>query len=250
MYPSQQFSKALFIPAILILLLYASSSLAAITFGSVTTDTQTGSSVTFSHTNNSCSNMLLIVHAGSTTTSARVTAVTYASTGMTKAVENTGANSYNVIYYLVAPATGANNVVLTWSPAPATGRGTQAAVSYCGVSQTTPTGVTGTHDQGGVSVSSITVTSTAANSWLVSNSHMSGGPRTGNATSPNVERYNINETDGVRPYIGADQPTTAIGSYTSTYTYNDIESLGQALVEILEPSAGGAVTDTLMFMEF
>ena len=212
----------------------------AITFEAVTTDRVTGKSVTFSHTTPSGANRLLIVHGSCTTGTARVTAVTYAGVSMTLGVESAG-DSYQVIYYLVAPATGANDVVMTWNPAPTANRAIQAAVSYSGVAQTGSTGVTGTDGVAGTNTS-IAVTTQTANSWLVSNAHFHGNPSTITTDSPNVERYNIFEIDANRPHAGGDQPTTSVGSYTSSYTSNVSESLGHVVMEI--KVAGAAATST------
>lgn len=123
----------------------------------------TSSATTFSHTTTG-GNLILIVKV---VTPSTVTGVTYAGVSMTQAgvaVNVLDANTNVYLFYLKAPATGANNVVIS---GPATC--TSSAISFTGAKQT-----------GGVDVSTpyynsvtengnitVTVNVTTANSWLL-----------------------------------------------------------------------------------
>lgn len=100
-----------------------------------------GTTLTFSHTVNDATNGVLIVGAYTRNSgTATVTGVTYNGVAMTLARERREA-IFNLVYssmwYLAAPATGANNVVVTFSATPPNNSGAIAA-SFTGVDQTTP----------------------------------------------------------------------------------------------------------------
>src|SRR5450631_3163355 len=122
----------------------------------------------WSHT---CSgaNRLLIV--GLTVTLANTTdtiGVTYAGTGMTRLsslAPLADGLTFDQIYYLPAPATGANNVVVTTSAAAVVL--TAGSVSFTGVRQTTPMGTPGTQIVNGGLTSTVTLTGTQSSSMCV-----------------------------------------------------------------------------------
>ncbi len=123
-------------------------------------------SLTFSHT---CSgvNRLLIVGIDTTTVD-DITSVTYAGVAMTLAckVQGGAANNdvWNYLYYLVAPATGANNIVISKSSSTII---VAASVSYTGVKQTGQPDATQTKFAGVAGSETITITTVADNSWVV-----------------------------------------------------------------------------------
>lgn len=90
-----------------------------------------------------------------------ISSVTYAGTGMTFKVKTTTGGQEVHVYYLANPATGENNVVVTTD---ASTYCYPTAVSYTGVDQTTPTGASGNSNG---TTPSLTLTTTAADSWLV-----------------------------------------------------------------------------------
>jgi len=132
---------------------------------SAQSNTGAASSLTFSHTCTG-SERLLIVDAywGDSRT---VSSVTYNSVSMTQVVAplDTGGGERHGMYYLIAPATGANNVVITLS-------GSTGIVgissSYTGVDQTTPTDANRTETglETGTTYAEA-LTTVTDNSWVV-----------------------------------------------------------------------------------
>lgn len=102
-----------------------------------------------------------------------VTGITYAGTAMTRAIAKpwpVNDANYTYLYYLFAPASGANDIVVTVSANP-TQFSTNAA-SYTGAAQS------GTPDTGFLSENAsgdryVSVTVSTANSWLVLGAHVS-----------------------------------------------------------------------------
>ena len=69
---------------------------------------------TVSHTTGSgLSNSIMIVGIGWTTTTSVITSMTYAGAALTQVVTQSG-NRRTEIWYLIGPAAGANNLVITW----------------------------------------------------------------------------------------------------------------------------------------
>ncbi len=128
-------------------------------FDLATTINSTGNGdVTFSHTVSGSNRFLLV--SISTNTSISITGVTYNGVTMTAlaaAVDNTdsSANSRLHVFRLIAPATGANNVVVTFSGAPSDR--TVIAESFTDVNQTTPMGTVATSTTNNSASPSVTV---------------------------------------------------------------------------------------------
>lgn len=140
----------------------------AIAADSTSQSSTSGTSLTFSHTC-SGSNRILFVGVLGEVGSDVITGVTYNSVSMTlvdKAL--TPSDRYLYLFYLIAPATGANNIVVSASSSTYM-QGT--GVSYTGAKQTSPidSSNTGTLTESGVGTSTFTVSTTvvADNCWLV-----------------------------------------------------------------------------------
>lgn len=151
----------------------------AIAFDQKSANSATGTSVTISHTCTG-SNLILMSFVFSTSGD-DVSGVTYNGVAMTQAVKaaNSYAGGYGYIYYLVGPATGANNVVASRS----TSTGTLGILngSYTGAKQT------GQPDSTGSSYSatrpiSWNQTITAVNSWIFGGEMCNGTPTAGTNT--------------------------------------------------------------------
>ena len=106
------------------------------------TSTQTGGEAAFttlswSHTTSGDDRILYVEVAFGPTTAETVSSITYNSVALTEVIsENGGDNNRISIWRLIAPATGANTVLVTMSAS--TLRGCAAAISLTGVDQTTP----------------------------------------------------------------------------------------------------------------
>jgi hypothetical protein len=111
----------------------------AIAFDTSSTSTMTSESVeTFSHTCTG-SNLVLFVHCGGGGNDASVASVTYNTVSLTQGKRETGSAGgfWAEVWYLIAPATGAHNVVVTLNTADDV---EVAASSYTGVAQTSTFG--------------------------------------------------------------------------------------------------------------
>lgn len=106
-------------------------------------DMTTTNSFTISHTVGSYTNRLLVVCVTARLYPQSCTSVTYAGVNLTKAVTNGYANFDTTIWYLVNPATGANNVVVTLSGND-TGRGMIGIASFYNVNVGNPLSLTST----------------------------------------------------------------------------------------------------------
>lgn len=151
----------------------------AIAFDAASNGAQgTGTSHTWSHT---CTgeNRFLVVW-GHQINTASVT-VTYAGVTMS----HIGTVGTVDLWYLASPASGANNVIASWS-------GSQymrfCSVSYSGVDPIASINISGTYSAGGVSSYTGTVTTTKDNCWLVigatGGSTLTAGTNTTNRAAP------------------------------------------------------------------
>jgi hypothetical protein len=156
---------------------------------------------TLSHTC-SGSNRLLVVYV-MISNARSIVSITYGGVDMTlKTSKIVGQSVY--VYYLAAPATGANNVVVTID---SSSYCYPTAVSYTGVDQSTPTGNAGTSNG---TTPSITLTTTVANAWLVMGVRDAVDGAT-NAGTDTTRRW-ANDTQGY------DRTTTTTGSYAIAAT--------------------------------
>lgn len=140
------------------------------------------STFNWSHTCATGSNRLLVVTVqsrdASTTADLPITGVTYNSVAMTKAVTQNYPNDAFLrteIWYLVAPVTGANTVAVTYTGTIDTATG--IAVSFTGANQSSVLGITGGAQADAISGTdpSVTVTTTAVNSYLVDSVYNKSG---------------------------------------------------------------------------
>lgn len=120
--------------------------------------------LTFSHTC-SGSNRILFVNTGCHTSIATITGVTYNGVAMTSvhAPITSPDNFYMQLWYLLAPATGANNIVVTASAADGI---VGEAASYTGAAQTTLDATSIATLQPGTSFTQ-NITTVADNCWIV-----------------------------------------------------------------------------------
>lgn len=134
--------------------------------------TNTTTSSTWSHTTGAGANraMLVCLAARGTSLSAvQSSGVTYNSVAMTLVREDTrtdGAGAYfgTALYRLVAPATGANNVVATWNAGTATYR-VGSATTYTGVDQSTPIDASAGSNGNTVGIAT-TITTATQDAWI------------------------------------------------------------------------------------
>lgn len=133
---------------------------------------------TFAHTCTGANRILIVsTYVGG---SQNVT-VTYAGVSMTEIGTPTTVNTrVEQLWYLIAPATGANNIVVSWSSSAVYGA---TAVSYTGTKQSVQPDATGAASTGtGASISSAT-TVVASDCWLVGGYYDDGGSGAGAPTA-------------------------------------------------------------------
>jgi len=128
------------------------------------TGVTSGTTLTWSHTCSGSDRILIATFFSEN--SKTISGVTYNGISMTQANTNTpvaGIRVYN--YYLVAPATGANNIVATF--ASGSGLVYGIAESYTGAKQTGQPDAIGNTGSASATSLSVNITTVAANSWIV-----------------------------------------------------------------------------------
>lgn len=130
------------------------------------TDIVTPFIVSWSHTCTG-SNLILLVAHSSSDPADTISGITYNGVALTKAKEqvNTGAN-ISSLWYLVAPATGANTIEVTSNNSVTNVNG--MALSLTGVDQTTPIDAAGVGNQADAADSiSVSITTVTDGAWVV-----------------------------------------------------------------------------------
>ena len=142
--------------------------MAIVQLGSTTTGTSdSGVSLTFSHTVTSGTDVLVVSFGSGPDTDSITSVVFNASETMTQAAA-TGVNGkFAAIYYLVNPTATTANIVITIDAGPNTGI-TATAINYDGVNTATPIGDTTTAtSDASVTTATLNVTSTSVNNLIL-----------------------------------------------------------------------------------
>lgn len=182
----------------------------AIAFDAASGSSVTGTSLTYSHTCTG-SDRALVVHYVSDGSGDAVTGITYAGAAMTFIGRVQSPSSrWTGMYYLAAPATGANNIVVTNSVSVYTEAN---AASYTGVKQTGNPEVTATNTGSSVTSLSGTLTTLTDNAWLVMGGHAAAGSQ---AAGTGTTRRNLVLVGAIFDSNGAKSPT---GSYSLQQTH-------------------------------
>lgn len=214
-----------------------------IAFDAASQGTSSGTSTTFAHTC-SGSDRLLFVEAYSTTGD-DVTGITYNGVAMTQInkVSKSGSSEKLYLYYLAAPATGSNNVVVSRSGSGGFLHG--AASSYTGAKQTgIPDSQTTTAPVGTGTSLTATTTTVANNCWLVAAFVCdNGGITAGSGTSV---RGGDTSFDVIADSNGAKTPA---GSHSLIVNCNS-GSNRAAVIASFEPAAEVATGNALMVGHF
>ena len=160
--------------------------------------------ITFSHTCTGSDRLLLVMASVNASDATSIAGATYNGVAMTlvTSIDNTDsfANTITYLFRLIAPATGANNIVVDVEGAP--GNVAVSAASFTGVHQTTPLGtpVTGTgnnSDTPSVTVSGATGDLIVDFLGTLGNA-ISGTPGTGQtsrSSNPNAEASSFISTE-------------------------------------------------------
>ena len=182
----------------------------AISFDASSSGSTTDTSLTFSHTCTG-SNLILFISAR-TNNNATVTGITYNSVAMTRIATGTVnpiSSRYVTLFYLLSPATGAHDIVISLSGSDSVGG---HGLSYTGALQS---GVPDASDTTSVTGTSSTndVTTVANNCWIVT-THA-------NSEADSVGTTNITDRIGTGGYETGDYgPKTPAGAITLTWDFS------------------------------
>lgn len=201
------------------------------------------SSLTFSHTVSGANRLLHVgvSYARGSGSGITVSGVTYAAVAMTSIRSdcNTGGATEpcTAIFYLIAPATGANNVVITMSAAVGSGRTiVGGAISLTGAHQTSPLDAHNGNNSFDVGIS-VSVTTVADNCWVVDTV---AGLAAVTVGAGQTQRWNV--TDATNQPAGSagstEGPKTPAGAVTMSWGGSDTRHAISAAS--YQPSTGAA----------
>lgn len=192
--------------------------------GAATTDYPQGTE-TVSHTCTGSDLLLLVQVTQIASAAAYVTGVTYNGTSMTEYIDQSMASSKTQRFYglhLVAPSTGANNIVVSKSGSGLAYRTSTQGGSYTGVDQTSPidaSNSTATFATGLPANISVSVTVTASDCWGVG-MFTSGGGGINPDDTPITDNYD-NPMLGNGANMGDSAGTISTGSVSATASISD-----------------------------
>ena len=159
-----------------------------------------------------------------------ISSVTYNASAMTSVVNATDTSVRNHLFFHGTPATGANNVVVTFT----TSISYAGAASYSGCSSTI--GNVGSSLGDGTSALALSLTSTADNSWMVV--FELSGNRRASAGADTTQRAVFGDTYGEGWYDSGGAITPA-GSRTLNISYDGTESNAVMAGAIIAPAVSG-----------
>lgn len=204
----------------------------AIAFDSSTYGASAGaaSSITFSHTT-SGSDRILFVYV--TINNTNTVSVTYGGNAMTSIAVNTGSfNHYQSLWYIIAPTSGANNVVVSVSSATIRAY----AASYTGAAQTGQPDASVVPAEATTTSYATSLTTVADNCWIVwGMSAMSGAALT--AGTHTTVRHQPEVTAFGAAFCDSGALFTPAGS--STLTVTSSSQLFCSIMASFSPAGGG-----------
>ena len=200
----------------------------------------TGTSLSWSHTCTGSNRLLVVGVAVGTVTSdaSLVTTVTYNGVSMTSASKvhsNGSSNGYIQMFYLIAPATGANTVAVTNNSSADLAGG---SVSFAGVNQSTPTSGLATNVGNGTS-GSVSVSTNVGDMVIDA---LCNGSGFASGTSLQTTRWLINANSNSAAGNGASSTAAgAAGSVTMGYTNFNLDWWGLIGINIKQVTAPSSV---------
>lgn len=229
----------------------------AVAFDATANSSGTGvSSLTYSHTCTGSDRVLIVaITWGDTSiTGASITSVTYNGVALTQYSTRMGGIGLNEVWYLIAPATGANNIVVTVTnvvPAEAPSSNIVAgSMSFTGVDQTTPLGtaVTAAANSTGPSAS---VTGVSTNNFIFDSLCVGSAGSTQPTITVNgtqTQRWQTKIGGAGNRIAGAGSTkASAVGSVTMSWTLSAARQWSLIAVEVKEVAVvTGSKQRTLM----
>lgn len=199
-----------------------------------------GTSHTFSHTvEASPADPFLFVAVQGDNVSDTLTGVTYAGAAMTLVQKvQRAANRWCYIFYKAAPATGANNVVISGASAFYQG----FSASYTGVDQTNPVDTNpSTNTTASATSLTQTVNVVASNCWLASFGQVDSGGAQGPVSAGTGATRRANDTSFSSAAIFDSAGTVSTGNQTIQHTWANLGG-GVGVAFAMVPSSGGGAT--------
>lgn len=199
-----------------------------------------GTTVTVSHTCTG-SNLILFaaVESASVGNTVTTSGVTYNGVAMTIVGSSVNAGTDNRRYdlwYLLAPATGAHDIVVTYSGTPA--QGAVAAASYTGAKQSGVPDATDSFVGSAVTHATKAITTVADNCWLVA----VGGECNGVYASVDAgTTLRVGSTNKYSILLDSNGAKTPAGSYALGYNTTNPKNLCIVVASFAPPSAGGGI---------
>lgn len=194
------------------------------------TDEETLTTSTFSHTCTGSNRILFVMAAGNGGASNTILTVTYALAPMTSIGNiRIPSDRWINLFYLIAPATGANNVVITASASSILG----ASTSFTGASQTGQPD--SSNSNSGSAITSLTTSTTvvASNCWLVGIGGVSTGtPTGGSGTTIRNSGFGVSTIDS----------NATVGTGSQSLILNNVSSRMAAFIASFSPVGAGAAT--------
>lgn len=152
---------------------------------------------------------------------------TYNGVSMTSLTSQTTAHHKHEVFYLIAPATGANNIVCTG--------GTWVATSYTGVSQVAPIDSSNSGQTASYTIN-VATTVVASNCWIVSATGASFNSNSYTSNSNRTDRFTSTVIQPATPYmntsIGDSNGTVGTGSQSTTHSQTGGAGTGYSIVGI------------------
>ena len=205
-----------------LLLSQSNLSFGAIAFDSASTNTADDvSSLTISHTVTGSNTILVVCSAVEGTTSGNqpITGITYNGVALTKIHDIAGsANNRTEQWYLVAPSSGANDIVITYTGVVGSGAGqgvAGAGLSITGAKQQAPEA--SAEASGSSSTATVNVTTLTNNAWVTDCTYSGLAANTLTVGADQTSRFNF-ENAGSHDTAGSTEPKATAGSVTSSWT--------------------------------
>ena len=186
---------------------------------------------------------LLLLKATIQSAAVSITKATYAGVALTpylRSADSTNATSEET-WYMVNPPTGANPVSITLS---ASAYMHSSNLCFQNVNQTTPFGASGAVTaQASSAAHAITLTTTAANSWIVDQCLVADATKIA-ITVPAPQVVLVSQT-GNKETRTDELSTTSIGTYTLNYTFASAHIADMQAVELIPSGCTPTPTSTV-----
>ena len=197
-----------------------------------------GDSITFSHTCTGANRILLVGVATNGDTSDVITGVTYNGVSMTRAATVVGGAGHRVyLYYLIAPATGAHDVVVSASDSAHSLRAISA--SYTGAAQSGQPDASNTNTANPGTSITTTVTTVADNCWTVSFLSDNAANDLVPSTGVGAERATLSNVSSLGD-SNADITPAGSNSHTWTFAEQQVGSIQVSIAPSLTSDTGAA----------